>query len=304
MSASVAPVAGAPARTGQMGPGYLALVLLFCLTWSSAFPAAKMAIAVSPPALFLGVRFTVAGLLLLGWAALRGDLRGRMPWGRLAVLGLLNQACYQGLAWEGMRTTSAGLATIITSLNPILISVIAAPLLGEALGMRRIAGLLLGMAGAVFVVRNRIALGEDPLGVAFICGSLVAAVAGTLYFKKADLQVSLVTAVGGQQFFAGLIALTVGLLTESPARIIPSPQLALTMLWFVVIVSVGGMLVWFQLLRKGSASAASSLHFLIPPLGLVMSWAALGERINPTDLLGIIPVAAGIWLVTRGPVRK
>lgn len=57
---------------------YLLLVLMFCLTWSSAFPTAKMAMSVSPPLLFLGMRFAAAGLLLLAWAAIWGELRGRI----------------------------------------------------------------------------------------------------------------------------------------------------------------------------------------------------------------------------------
>jgi len=62
--------------------------------------------------------------------------------------------------------------------------------------------------------------------------------------------------------------------------------------------SIAALLLWFFLLRRGTASSASSLHFLMPPLGLLMSWAALGEALNPLDLLGVIPVAIGIRLAT------
>jgi drug/metabolite transporter (DMT)-like permease len=41
----------------------------------------------------------------------------------------------------------------------------------------------------------------------------------------------------------------------------------------------------------------------MPPLGVAMSWAALGERVSPLDLLGIVPVALGIWLATRPEPR-
>ena len=60
---------------GMSRLGYLSLVLLFCLTWSSAFPTAKLAISTSPPLLFLGLRFLGASLVLLAWAAWRGQLR-------------------------------------------------------------------------------------------------------------------------------------------------------------------------------------------------------------------------------------
>jgi drug/metabolite transporter (DMT)-like permease len=280
-------------------PLYLLLVLLFCLTWSSAFPAAKLAIGTAPPLLFLGIRFVAAGVLLLGWAALAGQLRGRAPWIALAVLGLLNQAGYQGLFWLGMRTNSAGMATVIGSLNPIVIAALAAPLLHERLHARKVAGLLLGLAGAVFVVRNRVVLGESAQGVIFFALGLAAMAAGTLGFKRLAPGTPLAVAVGAQQFAAGAALLAVGGWTERAADIHPGPMFWATMAWFVVVVSIGALMLWFLLLRLGSASSASALHFLMPPLGLLMSWAALGERANWTDLLGVIPVAAGIWLVTR-----
>ena len=65
--------------------------------------------------------------------------------------------------------------------------------------------------------------------------------------------------------------------------------------------SVGALLLWFWLLRRGSASNASALHFLIPPMGLAMSWGILGEPVSAFDLIGIIPVGLGIWLATRPP---
>ena len=177
---------------------YLALVFLFCFAWASGFTVAKIAQHVAPPALFGGIRFLTAGALLLGYAAWRGELRGRIPWVSLCVLGLFNQAGYQGLAWQGMGTVSAGLTTIIASLNPILIAAIAAPLLGERLHWRKVMGLLLGFAGAVFVVRHRIAGGgEDPAGLLMVVGALVSMVIGTLAFKMLAPTVSLAVAVGG-----------------------------------------------------------------------------------------------------------
>jgi drug/metabolite transporter (DMT)-like permease len=275
------------------------MVLLFCLSWSSAYPTAKLAIATSPPMLFLGIRFLLAAVVLMGYAAIRRQFRGPIPWAGLSVLGLLNLAAYQGMFWEAMRTESAGMAVVVGSLVPILTAACAAPLLGERLTLPKFSGLLLGMAGAIFVVRNRLALGEDPAGIWFLVGGLLAMTAGTILFKKLAPATSLPVAVGVQQLAAGAALLVIGLATEDPARIVPGVAFVLTMLWFVLVVSVGAMLLWFLLLRAGTATAASSLHFLMPPLGLLMTWAVLGEKLHPSDLLGIAPVALGIWLATR-----
>lgn len=282
---------------------YLALVLVFCLTWSSAFPAAKLAIHTAPPLLFLGMRFLLAAALLLGYAAWRGQLGGA-SWGRLLAMGLLNQGGYQSLAWLAMGSVSAGLATIVTSLNPILVGVAAVPLLGEQMTLRKAAGLLLGFAGAAFVVRNRVVLsGKDPAGIALLLVGMASLTAGTLWFKKAAPKASLPVAVGAQQASAGLAILTVGLLRERLGDVHPGLSFWLCMGWFVAVVSIGSFMLWFLLLRRGSASGAAALHFLMPPLGLLMSWAVLGEQLDPLDLLGVVPVAIGIRLATAGPGR-
>ena len=278
---------------------YLALVTVFVLTWSSAFPAAKIAIHLAPPLLFLGLRFTTAGLILLCVAWRTGGLR-HTPWWTLAWLGVVNQAGYQGFAWLGMQRASAGVATIIASLSPIIVAAVAAPLLHERLGPRKVIGLALGLAGAVLVVRNRIAIGEDRTGIILLFGSLAAITIGTLAFKRMAPSSSLAATVGMQQVAAGMVLGGAGLASENPA-LIPwaNPDFWLMMVWFVAVISIGSLLLWFALLRRQTASAASALHFLMPPVGLVMSWAALGEPLHAMDLLGVAPIAAGIWLVTR-----
>jgi drug/metabolite transporter (DMT)-like permease len=289
-------------------PVYLILVLLFCLTWSSAFPAAKLAMQAGPPLLFLGTRFGMAAILLLGFAFVSGRMRRghamATPWVALILLGVVNQGGYQGLAWLGMRSVSGGLATIIASLNPVLVAVLAVPLLGERLTWRKIAGVALGFAGAAFVVRNRIVVtGEDPTGIMMIAIGMVAMTLGTLMFKRIASGVDLVVAVGGQQVGASVALLLTGAaMGEHWSQFVPGPMLAFTMLWFVFVISMGAFLLWFFLLSRGTAGAASSLHFLMPPLGLLMSWAALGETLHPLDLLGVVPVTLGIWLATRQPI--
>ena len=285
---------------------YGVLVLLFVVAWASGFTAAKIALTTCPPALFGGVRFLLTGVALLGYAAWRGDLRRPVPWVKLSLLGVLNQAGYQGLAWQGMGTVSAGLATIIASLNPILIAALAAPLLGEQMHWRKVLGLLLGFGGAVFVVRHRIVVGhEDAQGVLLVVGALLSLVAGTLAFKWVAPDATLPVAVGVQTLAAGALLLALGAAFENPALAVIDARFWLVLAWCVLVMSIGALLLWFWLLRNGTASSASALHFLIPPIGLAIAWLVLGEAISPTDLLGIVPVAFGIWLVTRpAPARR
>jgi drug/metabolite transporter (DMT)-like permease len=72
-----------------------------------------------------------------------------------------------------------------------------------------------------------------------------------------------------------------------------------SLVYLAAFVSIFAYLLWFHLLDALGATAASSYHFLMPPLGMLFGWLLLGEQIAATDLVGIVPVAAGIHLVTR-----
>jgi drug/metabolite transporter (DMT)-like permease len=286
-------------------PRYYLLVIVFCLAWSSAFPVGKIALSVCPPELFLALRFLAAAAILLAWAALRGELSTlrRGHWLGLLALGLLNQAGYNGLTWIGMRTVSSGLSTVIISINPILIAGLAVPFLREPMTTRRLAGLALGILGVIFVVRNRIvATKEDVTGIATIVVALLSFVAGTILYKRWSPSLPVTAVVGIQSLSAGAVLLCVGLATEDPAAIALGAPFWLALAYNIFIVSIAAFALWFFLLNRGSATSASSLHFIMPPLGLALGYAILGESIDALDLAGTVPIACGIWLVTH-PAR-
>lgn len=285
------------------GGAPLSLVVPFCLAWSSAFAAGKIGLLDCPPLLLLALRFLIAGALLVGVAAWRGGYRGvtGRTFVALAAIGLLNHAVYLGLSYSGMTLVSSGLTALIVSANPVLTAALAALLLGEAMTWRKAAGLGLGVLGVALVVRGRLGTGLDaPAGIALVIGSLVALSAGTLLFKRLAPKAGLLAGTGVQVLVSGLALLPVALTVEDAGAIRPSAGLAGSLAFQVLAVSIGGYLLWFRLLQRTSATEASAYHFLMPPLGMLFGWLLLGETVQPWDLLGILPVALGIRLVTRG----
>ena len=287
---------------GRAGAERFALVALFCVLWSSAFAAGKIAIGTCPPLTFLAIRFVLAGVLMLGLAAASGRLR--LPSLRdvavLALLGLLNNALYLGLNWSGMKTVSSAFSAIIVSANPLLTAIAAALVLGERLTAVRIAGLLLGMAGVALVMRARLAGGvEAGAGTLLIVLGVLSLVAGTVLFKRLAPRTDLWTGNALQCLFAGLFLAPAALMLEDSASIMAGPAFFGTLAYMVVAVSLGAYWLWFYLLTVSSATVASSLHFLMPPLGLLFGWMVLGEPVALADLAGIVPIAIGIRLVTR-----
>jgi len=281
-------------------------VAAFCLLWSSAFAAAKLSIADCPPLIVLTARFLIAAVATFGAAVMVGiplKLK-RRDFLLFALLGIANQAIFLGFAYIGVRSTSSGLAALIISSNPVLTAVLAVVFLDERMTWRKAAGLLLGVTGVAVVVGSRLAGSVDhPVGIALLLAALVSLVCGTILYKKfaptGDLWGGLWVGNGVQSLAAGLAILPFAFASESVGDIVPSWRLALSLAYLGLFVSVFAYLIWFHLLNVSGATAASSYHFMMPPLGLLFGWLLLGEQVALTDLVGIVPVAIGIYLVTR-----
>jgi drug/metabolite transporter (DMT)-like permease len=281
------------------------LVLVFGLLWSSAFSVAKLAMADCPPLLLLALRFLVAGIIILGVATLRGtSLRiGRRDLLVFAALGVVNQAVYLGIGYVGMQSVSSGLAALIISANPVLTAVLAAVFLDEPMTWRKTSGLILGLAGVAFIVESRLAGGTEHLsGIALTLVALVSLVTGTILFKRLAPRGDLWVGNGVQSLAAGIALAPVAFTLEGISEIRPSWRLLAAFAYLALLVSIVAFLIWFQLLAAVGATAASAYHFLMPPLGILFGWLLLGEHVELFDLIGVVPVALGIYLVTR-PAR-
>lgn len=278
------------------------MVVTFCVLWSAAFAVAKVAVIDCPPLLLLTARFLIAGVLILGIALVR-----RTPWTLsrrdlifFAIVGVANQALYLGLGYIGIQEISAGLSTLIASSNPILVAILAVYLLGERMTWGKAVGLLLGFGGVALIVWHRLALGGDSLrGIVFTIAGLFALVGGTLVFKLYAPKDGLWIGNGVQSLAAGIASLPFAFTFESVGDIVPTWRLLASVLYLGLAVSIFAFLLWFYILKASGATAASSYHFLMPPLGMLFGWLLLGEHVSPLDLLGIVPVVFGIYLVTR-----
>lgn len=297
---SLVPSVAVPRAGFNPLPLYIAL---FCLLWSFAFVAGKIGVTDCPPLILLTARFSLAGILILGVTALRGEAWSSLSWrdaAIFAILGIANNAFYLGLGYTGLQTVSAGIGGLIVSANPVFTAVLAALFLGEALTWRKVTGLLLGISGVSFIVWHRMSVGSDDWhGILYTLASLASIVLGTILFKVLAPNGSLWVGNGVQNLAAGIVLLPFAFTFSSIDDIVPSARLLGAFAFLVLGGSILAYLLWFHLLKVCGATAASAYHFLMPPLGMLFAFLVLGEHVEFRDLIGIIPVALGIYLVTR-----
>ena len=303
MSSPLSPPA--PPAGPRRGLGTV-LALFYVFLWASAFVPSSVAVRAYPPFWFLAMRFTTAGVLLalLALALRRPWPRTTSGWLGAVALGLLANAGYLGLTYAALqRGLSAGMGAIVASTNPLVLALVAPALLGEALTGLKLGGSLLGFGGVVAVVIGRSGTpSARPLdvGVAFL--GVLASVGSTLLFKRrlAGVHGELLGMMTIQLLAAGLMLVPVaGWLEGSPPPVVLTPALVGAFAYLVLVLSLGGSLLWFWLLTHGEASRVSAFYYLTPVFGLLLGAALLGEQVSVSDLPGLLAIAAGIVLVQR-----
>src|SRR5215471_6034117 len=93
------------------------------VVWGSTYLAIAVADRTLPPLLMLAMRFALAGGLLYGWSAWRGDVAafrpGRREWAAAAIVGgLLLFVDTGGVAWAEQRVAT-GLTALLVATVPL-----------------------------------------------------------------------------------------------------------------------------------------------------------------------------------------
>ncbi len=279
--------------------------VIFLLFWSGGFAAGKVGITYTGPMTFLAVRYALVLLVLLPLLiAMRPPLpRTTAEWVHLAVVGFLIQGVYFALGYLALSTNiSSGAVALITSLQPILVGLIAPRITGERVAGWGWIGLGLGLGGAALVILARSTVEVISIfGVLAAIGALGGMTAGSLYEKRFGVSQHPVTA-NMVQYAAGLAAtLPLALLLED-RTITWSLPFGLSLLYLIVCNSLIALTLLLMMIRRGEVSRVSALFFLVPPMAAIIGWLLLGEQMPALAWVGLAVAAAGVAIAT-GTIR-
>ena len=276
---------------------------VFVLIWSSGFVVAKYAFEYSDVLFFLGIRLLIAGsILMLITVSLGQSLRLTRSQILISLaLGLTLQGLYLGGVWEAIANGSpAGIASVVTSTQPILVSILAFVILKERLLRNQIAGLVLGFVGVVLVLEPSFSVaGEMTLiALSLLILGLSGSTSATLIQKKFGESLPLLAGTTYQFLFAGFI-LTIISLVSGRTYLQWNLQTSLAMAWAIIVTSIIAVIALLWMLQRGSAAKVSSLLYLVPPAASLQAWALFGEKLNAQSIIGIAMTALGVALVQR-----
>ena len=293
-----------------MTPTRLAMFVFICFVWGTTWIAMKIGIAHVPPALFAGLRWTVAGTVLLVFLRLRGE-RIRPPphlLPRLVFVSVLLITLNQVIQLYGLKYITAGLATVISSaLTPIALLGFSVAFGQETFATRQLGALALGVLG-VFALFGPAALaGTLPLselgGAAGVAIGCLCYTAGSVMTRPMMRNFGAVHLAALTDLIGGLILLSASLLFE------PGAWAALSFDWgwrawlaWLYLLVPGALLsttMYFLLVRDWGASRPGMYAFISPVIAVTIGAVFFSEKLEPGDALGMILMLAAAALALR-----
>ena len=282
-------------KTARLAP------FLFVFLWSTGFVGAKYGLPYADPFIFLSVRiFIAAGILFIAARLMHAQIAlSRSEISKSALIGLFLHAFYLGGVFFAIsKGVSAGVAAVITSLQPVFVSILAVKVLGEKLRWSQFAGLVTGLIGVVLVLGPTFDSSVSTVGIAAVFVALLGSTTATLMQKKFGAGIPMLAGTAYQYLAAGLV-LGIAAIATGGTRIDLTPKFAGAMIWLIFALSVGAVLLLLRLLNNGSAASVSSLFYLVPPATALEAYVLFGEKVNTQGFLGIGITALGVWLVIR-----
>ena len=286
----------------RMTSGDWTQLLFLSLIWGGSFFLTGLAVKGLAPLTLVAVRVTVAALVLWTVVLARGAPIPRAPrvWGALLVMGVLNNALpFFLLAW-GQQSIPSGLASILNATTPLFTVLIGAAFLAdERASARKLAGVLMGLAGvAVMMGLDRFAgHGHAMLPqLAALGAALSYACAGTYGRRFRRMGLDPILAATGMVTGAALVVVPAAVTLEGWPQGVAAP-------YWLAAVTIGvlgtglGYVIYFNILARAGATSISLVTFLVPVTAILLGWLFLGEVLGPAHAIGMAMIALGLMLI-------
>lgn len=282
---------------------YHFLAIVACLLWSSAFVAAKYAIEYLPPLWLAGIRFVLAGLLLIplckGWRKPFKLIREHF--GMVFAVGFFHTIYLYAVFFYAMTMVRGAQAAIMIGAGPLVSAVVAHLLMkDDRLTPRTMMSLCCGLGGIVLLSLS--AEPWSPVGrqefwglLLLLSGCVVSAV-GNVTVAKLKQEVSAIVLCSAQMMVGGMALLIAGFFVNGAVPWPTGFSFYLALLWLAII-SATGFSIWFFLLKRIRVSRLNLWKFIIPLSGAILSWVFIpGEAPSWMSVAGMLCIVAGVIL--------
>jgi drug/metabolite transporter (DMT)-like permease len=288
-----------------MKPKDLLGLLLLAAIWGSSFLFIKMVVPSVGVGITMSMRVMIAAAFLVVVVCVNGQVPDlKKNGGRYLILGLLNLVLPIALIVFSVSKINASTAALLNAMTPLFTMLIARFWLNEKLGLQKISGLVLGLAGIIVLVGwNPMPL-DSSVGWA-ILASLGAAISygfGNVFSRIKFAGTEPMKTATGQMIVAAVFVSPI-LFTDTAAGMVYTDMLLLLMVLGIVCTAFAFIL-YFKLISRIGSVNTSMVTILVPVFGTLWSAIFLDEPVTLSLLLGLLLILGGLVFSLRPASAK
>lgn len=271
--------------------------------WGSTYLLNKIAVAELPPLMLAGVRFTTAGLLIFGIAALLGkNLKiTQRQLGNTILAGFLFLSFGNGIVVWALKYVDSNFAALEISAQPLIILLMMWVLQGKKIQSTSFIGIILGIVGMYLLINQKSILQQENafLGIIMIFSAMLAWAYGSLFVGRADFPKNFFVNTGYQMFsggiLLGLFSLLFGESWSSPTSWSTETN------WAMILLIVFGSIVAFTsfnfLLKTVSPEKVATNTYVNPLVAMFLGSYFLNEPITTQSIVAALILLTGVFFI-------
>src|SRR5262245_27183080 len=313
-----------PAGAGKLQPGRggrgvmkneralaIAAFVTVCIVWGTTYLGIRVAVQSIPPVLLTGIRYTLAGIVLVTLLRLRGERIPRDPrtLANITVVAvLLIGGGNSALVWAEHWVPS-GLAALLVATAPFWAAILEAVRRdGERMGLRGLIGMTVGFAGVALLVTPGGANGA--FDSRFLLGALVIQIGaiawqgGSVHAKRALAKVPPLMSAALQSLIGGVLLDVVGLAIGEAPHFHPTARSLIALAYLTVFGSIIAYSAYTYALAHIPMTTMPLYAYVNPIVAVILGWLILGEQLTWISIVAMVIILSGMAIVQLGGRRQ
>ena len=272
--------------------------------WGSTYLLNKIAVTEIPPLYLAGIRFSIAGILMLFISKfLKLQLRiTKRQFTNCLVSGFLFLVYGNGVFVWALQYVDSGFAALEAATQPLFVLLLMRLIDRKQIKRKSIIGILLGIVGMYLLVsqQSMVANTESVTGMFMILTCVLGWSYASVFVAKADLPSSFFVSTAYQMVIAGVLLFISSLLFNETwvSPVLWSIQTTWAMILLIALGSIVAFTAFNFLLKEVSTEKVSTSAFVNPVVALFLGWLVLDERLSAQSIIAAAILLAGVYFIT------
>lgn len=272
--------------------------------WGSTYLFNKVAVTELPPFFLAGIRFSIAGMLMLLIAkVLKFKFEvTQKQFKNSAIASLFFMILGNSVFVWALQFVDSGFAALIASSQPLFVLIILRIIDRKPMQRKSIIGVCLGLFGMYLLISQQelVTSNETILGVMVMLGCVLGWSYGGVFVSKADLPKNFFVSTGLQMVIAGFVMAVISILLNetwsSPFNW--SQNVQISMLLLIVLGGIVAFTAFNYLLKVVSTEKVATSAYVNPVIALFMGWYFLDEHLTTQSIIASVILLTGVYFIT------